>query len=412
MQIGYAQVIITPALVPPIYMAGFAHHRIAQSVHDDLFARALALQDDGGKCVVLVAVDVIGLFRKDVSDVIAQVQADERFQNEGNPAPQIIISAVHPHHGPDTMGLWGPNTRTSGISLDYLHTLKKAIISVILNAMDSLQPVSSLRVVSVNVPGLAKNARDAHVLDEELLVLQFLDPDQQVAASLFNFACHPEVLAPDNVHITADFPGCLIRVVEAQTGAPCLFFSADLGGMMTPDVTDHSFAEAEALGSALAAAGLQAITNIPPITDLPLALHTKRISVKLTNPLFKIAMKRGLFPDLRDTRGHLHSEVNLLQIGPLWLVTVPGELFPKLGLALKDRLCQVGAKWAGVIGLANDELGYILPEEDFRYPLNPFRPGNHYEETNSVGKAIGPAVMTAIEELLHEHAANMKAKQP
>jgi hypothetical protein len=117
-------------------------------------------------------------------------------------------------------------------------------------------------------------------------------------------------------------------------------------------------------------------------------------------------MKRGLFPDLRDARGHLHSEVNLLQIGPVWLVTVPGELFPKLGLALKDRLRKAGAAWAGVIGLANDELGYILPEEDFRYPLNPLRPGNHYEETNSVGKAIGPAVIAAVEDLLREHAAS------
>jgi hypothetical protein len=257
-----------------------------------------------------------------------------------------------------------------------------------------------------NVPGLAKNARDAHILDEELLVMQFLDQDRQVTVSLFNFACHPEVLAPDNVHITADFPGYLIREVEAQTGAPCLFFSADLGGMMTPDVTEHCFAEAEALGNALARAGLAAITNSPLITDLPLALHTKMISVKLTNPLFKIAMKRGLFPDLRNALGHLHSEVNLLQIGPVWLVTVPGELFPKLGLALKDRLRKAGAAWAGVIGLANDELGYILPEEDYRYPLNPLRPGNHYEETNSVGKAIGPAVIAAVADLLREQTAS------
>ena len=44
---------------------------------------------------------------------------------------------------------------------------------------------------------------------------------------------------------------------------------------------------------------------------------------------------------------------------------------------------------AGVICLANDELGYILPAEDFRFPLNPFKPGKHYEETNSISKEIG-----------------------
>jgi hypothetical protein len=55
---------------------------------------------------------------------------------------------------------------------------------------------------------------------------------------------------------------------------------------------------------------------------------------------------------------------------------------------------------AGVIGLANDELGYILPVEHFKYPWNPFKPGKHYEETNSIGKGISPAVMSALDELL------------
>jgi hypothetical protein len=59
-----------------------------------------------------------------------------------------------------------------------------------------------------------------------------------------------------------------------------------------------------------------------------------------------------------------------------------------------------GAQVPGVICLANDELGYILPAEDFRFPLNPFKPGKHYEETNSISKAIGPAVMQAVQSLL------------
>jgi hypothetical protein len=59
-----------------------------------------------------------------------------------------------------------------------------------------------------------------------------------------------------------------------------------------------------------------------------------------------------------------------------------------------------------VIGLANDELGYILPIEDFKYPWNPFKPGAHYEETNSIGKGITVSVM----ETLRDAIAN-KARQ-
>jgi hypothetical protein len=82
------------------------------------------------------------------------------------------------------------------------------------------------------------------------------------------------------------------------------------------------------------------------------------------------------------------------------LAAVPGELFPKLGLQLKAAMHAAGATHTGVIGLANDELGYILPLEDFVYPWNPFKPGAHYEETNSIGKAITTAVMQTLRELI------------
>jgi hypothetical protein len=129
---------------------------------------------------------------------------------------------------------------------------------------------------------------------------------------------------------------------------------------------------------------------------LTVSLQKKEIRARLTNILYKIAFRRKLMPDVRDKHGYLTSEVNLIKIGGLWLATVPGEMLPKLGLALKAQLLAGGAEVAGIIGLANDELGYILPIEDFRYPWNPFRPGKHYEETNSIGKEIAPSVMYGI----------------
>ena len=126
----------------------------------------------------------------------------------------------------------------------------------------------------------------------------------------------------------------------------------------------------------------------------------KIIKAKLTNILYKLAFGRKLLPDVRDKQGYVHSEVNLIKLGDLWFATVPGEMLPKLGLRLKQQMRAAGAKVAGVIGLANDELGYILPTEDFKYPWNPFKPGKHYEETNSIGKEIAPSVMEGIKSLL------------
>jgi hypothetical protein len=60
MKIGYAQNIITPSLDKPVYLAGFGNNRRAETIHDDLFVRALALQDEQ-TTLVLVVLDSFNL---------------------------------------------------------------------------------------------------------------------------------------------------------------------------------------------------------------------------------------------------------------------------------------------------------------------------------------------------------------
>ncbi len=394
MQIGCAQTTITPSLDRPIYLAGFGPNRRAETIHDELTARAQALRDNASRTLILCALDLIGFFRCDAYEVIERV-------HEKAPGVDILIASLHPHHGPDTMGLWGPDDKTSGVDSVYLAGLKDKIVAVILASLENMQPVGGMKVASMHFPGLAKNARNPDIVDDELVLLQILDTNHCSLITVFNFPCHPEVLWEHNPHITADYVGYLRTEVERLTGAPCIFFSADLGGMMTPDVKDHSFEEAEFMGKALAKAGVDTLAKTPILYDFSLSLQKKDVRVKLTNILFKFAIRRGLIPDIRDKKGFIHSEVNLLKIGPLWFATIPGELLPKLGMALKADMYAAGAGSAGVIGLANDELGYILPKEEFRYPLNPLKPGKHYEETMSVSKEIGPTIMQVFRELLH-----------
>lgn len=400
MKIGYAQNIITPSLDRPVFLAGFGQNRRAETIHDDLFVRAVAI-NDSTQTIILCALDLIGFFRKDVYEVIERVKTSVVPKTSEVSNFEVIIASLHPHHGPDTMGLWGPDDKTSGIDPVYFSVLKQKIASTILASLENMQPAGGIKVASMHFPGLAKNARDPEVVDDELVILQFLYVDRSPLLTIMNFPCHPEVLWEHNPHITADYPGYLRKEVERKTGAPCVFLSADLGGMMTPDVKDHSFEEAQFMGKALAEQGIVALAKAP-VLEVPsaISLQKKEIKLKLTNILFKLAIRRKIFPDIRTKKGLIQSEVSLLKIGPFWFVTVPGELLPKLGMALKDKMHAAGARSAGVIGLANDELGYILPKEEFRYPLNPFKPGKHYEETMSVSKEIGPVVVTAIFDLI------------
>jgi hypothetical protein len=392
MNAGYAQAIITPRLDKPVYLAGFGQNRQAESVHDDLFVRAIALSD-GDTRLVLCSLDLIGFFQNYVAEVARRVKLEY-------PNVHILIASTHTHHGPDTMGIYGPDDKTTGVDLAYIANLQDKVVATILECLEMKYQVSAMKSGSVHVPGIAKNARDPEIVDDELAVFQLLNADHNPIVTFVNFPCHPEVLFDKNTRITSDYPGVLRRTVEAETLAPCVFTSGALGGMMTPDVTDHTFEEAQEMGVKLARAGLDLLQKTRSISKIGIYFNRHTISARLTNILFKIAIRRGLLPEPRDHRGYVITEANLIRIGGCWLVSVPGELLPKLGLEIKKRLKDAGAQVAGVIGLGNDELGYILPKEDFRYPLNPFRPGSHYEETMSISKEIGPQVMEAVDDLL------------
>ena len=79
-----------------------------------------------------------------------------------------------------------------------------------------------------------------------------------------------------------------------------------------------------------------------------------------------------------------------------------GELLPGPGLALRAML---GVPYRFLIGLADDELGYILPSNQFIYPRNPLRPREHYEETMSLSRYAAPLLTEAWAALLAQAAA-------
>ncbi len=390
--VGCARRDITPPLEREVYLAGFSRNRQAHGVHDPLYAYALALKH-GDTCLVLGALDLLGIARVYCQDIETRVRASV-------PGARVVLASTHTHHGPDTIGMWGPGALRSGVDKDYMASLETNVTEVILDALDNLQP-AWLRCAETHVPHLVKNARDPEIVDDALTCLQFCRPQTtDVLATLMIYPCHPEVLWYDNTYITADYPGALRARVTRETDAPCIFFAGALGGMLTPAVKQHSFMEMHRMGETLAQAGLEALAPLKPHPIKTLTHRSREFTVPLTNPLFKFARLVRLLPRPMAEGGIVTTEVNLLTLGPVCLATGPGEVLPKLGLALKDQLRHQGVTLVGFIGLANDELGYILPQEDFVYPLNPFKPGEHYEETMSIGPLVGPRVMEALNTLI------------
>lgn len=387
-QIGYAQTVITPPLERPVYLAGFGQNRRAQSVHDELYVRGLALVA-GETRLVLLALDLLGYGRERCQAVEARLQ-------QTHPGVKLLIACTHTHHGPDTIGLWGPDEATTGVDPVYMAWLAGQIEATAQAALANVRR-AGLRQTAVSVPHLAKNGRDPHILDEELTCLQFADLDSGAAvASCLIYPCHPEVLWDDNPAITSDYMAAMRREVEAATGAPCMGLVGALGGMMTPDVVDHSFAEAEAMGMALARAALDSWQGVAITAVSHFSYQRHEFVVPLENPLFVMARGVGLLPTAVRPDGTILTEASLLRLNGVWLLGVPGELLPKLGLAYRQMMREAGGENPAIVGLANDELGYILPAEDFVPPTNYFEPGASYEESMSVSAQLGPALTDAL----------------
>jgi len=86
--------------------------------------------------------------------------------------------------------------------------------------------------------------------------------------------------------------------------------------------------------------------------------------------------------------GRLPTELNYIRLGSAEFITIPGELLPEIGFDIQARMTGYPRM---IVGLANDELGYIVPGYDFNEKV--------YEESMSVGAAMGPMIRQAAYEL-------------
>ena len=100
--------------------------------------------------------------------------------------------------------------------------------------------------------------------------------------------------------------------------------------------------------------------------------------------------------DLRGD-GTIVTDVGVLDLGGARAACWPGEVPPALGLESKRHLATDVPL---LIGLANDEIGYILPRGVFVEPADWDDPDPHYEESMSVGPETGPLLLEALDALI------------
>jgi hypothetical protein len=371
----------------PVYIAGYGSNRKSTGVHDRLMARCLVLEQ-GKTRLAIVSCDLIGVPRFHVEKIKAMVKTV--------PPDNVYVAATHVHSGPDTMGQWGPDIRTSGVDQAWMTAMRAKVARLIDTTAAGLQPAKLKFANTTQVPRISKNSRVPQILDTELGVIQAVHPQSgKPIATLVNYACHPEVL--NNRQMTADFPHWLYQTVEDKTEAVCVYMNGALGGMVTADYDEKptdkgmNWKAAEDIGRGMGGRVLELIAGAETQDNTPIALQRTVFQVPMENQNFLALIKLGVFPKEVLVGNDIVTEVSRITIGTAEILTLPGEVLPNIGLYLKRHMT---GNHKFLFGLTNDELGYILTKEDFGLPIYA------YESSVSIGEQMGERMVAHLLALL------------
>ena len=388
---GAAKVEITPT--DSVWMGGYGILRSSEGVHDPLYARALVFKR-GNLRFALVSVDLVGIQRQDLLRF---------FENLDFPPGQIVVCSTHNHSGPDTIGFWGLPPVYSGQDSEYMKIVFCGIRRALKEASENLRPAEiAATAVTVDPVGIMKNIRRPEVVDRELVAVHIREQGGgKTIATLVELGCHSEVLGRTNNLLTADFPGWVVARLEAKMGGVGVYVVGAVGGLVSPDNpddperSDDDWPEAEKLGLRVADLAISGLKQSLRYDSSPaITLWHAPLYLQVENFLYKLARFMGLFNRDLYRGNYVLTEVNVWEIGGLRIATVPGEITPDLGLRIKKAL---SGNVSMLIGLANDELGYILPEAD--YDLRIYS----YERTLCPGKKAGDIILRRIEDLMLIH---------
>jgi hypothetical protein len=336
--VGTARRLITPTVKGRrVYVAGHRAGRQATGIHDELWARALAMRYRD-VTVALVALDLLGLVREDVL-LIRELAAEQ-----GLPAEGLIVTCTGNHAGPDTSGLWSRRLLGGGLNTRYVEFLRAEVVQVARLAAAAMEPAKAY-LARAEVPGLASDGES-----RELSLLQLASVSENALATVVNLALVPQVVDEANTLIGADFPGWLCLDLERTGGGLVLYVCAEASEEVLPAVAERSWEEAERLGYQLAAAVRDALEGALPAEIDRLEIW-KRPVVLAPHPTAEEGSQPGGFP-----KRHIESEVSLIQLGPARIAVLPGLVAPELGFEIRKML---DAPYRFIFCMGNDSLGAI-----------------------------------------------------
>jgi hypothetical protein len=386
---GCAQVNITPPLgIPLIGSKG----QPSDDILDDLYAKALVL-DDGTSTIAIISADLLYTPLEEITNPVRRIIKKKTNIPERN----VLLCATHTHSGPEvfTRSKLKPKDEVPNSEIDqsYLQTLIQKIAGSVLIAHKNMQEVK-VGAAKGHVPEILYNRRprsadgsvtmaftlppevtetrrietdpegdtrvtfeladeqeqlDFGPIDPEVCVLRVEDANGHIIASLVNFGCHPVSIYPHlSTSISADYPAHAAQVVQQAEGGICLF-ALGLAGDTVP--IRRGPKPCRQIGRALGGEALKRLQLVTTTKDVTLQALKRRI---------KFPTKKASSPDPNtaddEGREYVATEIQVLRLGDIYILGLPGEILVEVGLQIKKR---AGLENLFVVTLSNDTIGYV-----------------------------------------------------
>ena len=400
LRVGFGERTITPSLGVDLSGYGFYLGRQAESVLDDLKVRAVLLRA-GDRALLLMSCDIIGFTVEEADDIRAEIAAAI-----GLPRRDILLAATHTHCGPATQPMPG----LGDMDAAYMKRLRTLIIEAAGEAAAAPAAAEFTYVLEAIEP-LGFNRRKMNFCGVDPVLKAAIFRTAERTIYLLNYACHAVVFGR-RPHVSADWPGAVVRAVEASGDRAVFFqgFCGDIDPVLQMnrwgegtaddlrDIADlvlRRLRKAERYAVAVKEPRLAAVERR---ISVPLAVWDKR-TIERRAAAFAKTYKQfpsadrfatdwkeralAAAPAARRAPFIPNVPVQALAVGGFRIAALPGEFFCEIGLKLGRTEGPLMP-----VGYANGNIGYIPMDKDFRdaadyacycapmfYQVFPFEPG-------------------------------------
>ncbi len=376
---GVSRTVLTPD--KPLWMAGYAGRKApAEGKSQDLFAKALAIQDQKGTRLVIVTMDLI-IVSRPMRDSIEKALE----QRHGLPPSGLLMNCSHTHCGPEIRIRKATNRSIYPSDADtmiaYYKWLEAELNTLIDAALADLSP-ARLSFGQARC-GFAMNRRlpigerflnspnpDGPV-DHDVPVLRIDGPDKKMRAVLFGYACHNTTLGFQQWN--GDYAGYAQEYFEADNPGVTALFMTGCGADQNP-YPRRTLELAKMHGRSLATAVEAAMIANPTTLKGPLNAAYESVPLNYAKPptreelreraksknRFDASYAEALLDEL-NANGKLRESypfpVQVVRFGDqLTLVALGGETVVDYSLRLKR---EIKGPRVWVAGYSNDVMAYI-----------------------------------------------------